>query len=609
MAFKDLFKKFSGKATPPAAPTPTEARPAAPKAIPYAGRPAAPTPDVTRSAAPIVAKVPAAVVPPAKAPSVSAKESPQDLEKAIEMLQAIEAALHTDDAKPKGPLAMLPCSVALKKLPEALRGPAWSGDAFPEDKITVPRQALMDQLKQGRIVFPLAELATMLPGDWVVTDNPDAEIEFDLEQVVAHVPPEWFLLTTKLSDAMIEASQMHDYFKPKARTPTPAATPEVPAAPAAEPHAPEEIENPVAEPRVPVETTPSPAEEIEEPAVEQPEAIATSTPESIVPETMAPEPEQPPAPVKPHVSVAGIPSPSVPEPVVPPAPPVERESLLTRAIRLAKERMPSPSEPKAPIAPPPVVRAQPQIVPQTPAVSRVVAPAPAARSSGIFATDTEGWNGVETVLGAGAKAIDINRADVEALVALPGVGHTLAVSIIEYRDQNGPFAGIYALAEVPGVGPRLFPRMTGLPMKPRRNRHDILNAMLGLAPDAAPALNAIVQAACTAIGTTGGLLSNSDGIPLAFTPELAAQSAQFGALVPQMFRRSERYLKPLTGDTVHCIALPLAEPPLLLFSGEDIYMALITAPGASVEAHLPKALEIVREIDWLMGCRAVVRKE
>jgi competence protein ComEA len=49
--------------------------------------------------------------------------------------------------------------------------------------------------------------------------------------------------------------------------------------------------------------------------------------------------------------------------------------------------------------------------------------------------------------------VHINTATAEELQRLPGVGPALAKSIIDYRDQHGPFKRMSDLDDVPGVGP------------------------------------------------------------------------------------------------------------------------------------------------------------
>ena len=48
--------------------------------------------------------------------------------------------------------------------------------------------------------------------------------------------------------------------------------------------------------------------------------------------------------------------------------------------------------------------------------------------------------------------ININTADKAVLMTLSGIGEKKAVSIIEYRTQNGPFSDISELTLVSGIG-------------------------------------------------------------------------------------------------------------------------------------------------------------
>jgi competence ComEA-like helix-hairpin-helix protein len=46
--------------------------------------------------------------------------------------------------------------------------------------------------------------------------------------------------------------------------------------------------------------------------------------------------------------------------------------------------------------------------------------------------------------------VNLNSADVDELVLLPGVGRRAAERIVEYREQHGPFASVQALIKVEG---------------------------------------------------------------------------------------------------------------------------------------------------------------
>jgi competence protein ComEA len=60
------------------------------------------------------------------------------------------------------------------------------------------------------------------------------------------------------------------------------------------------------------------------------------------------------------------------------------------------------------------------------------------------------------------QRVDINRADVWLLGALPDIGNTRAQAIIEYRQQNGPFRNIAEITRVPGISSNTFEKIKNL---------------------------------------------------------------------------------------------------------------------------------------------------
>jgi competence protein ComEA len=60
------------------------------------------------------------------------------------------------------------------------------------------------------------------------------------------------------------------------------------------------------------------------------------------------------------------------------------------------------------------------------------------------------------------RPLDINRADLEALRDLPGVGPALASRIVTFRETHGPFRTPEDLLRVPGIGAKRFARLQGL---------------------------------------------------------------------------------------------------------------------------------------------------
>lgn len=58
--------------------------------------------------------------------------------------------------------------------------------------------------------------------------------------------------------------------------------------------------------------------------------------------------------------------------------------------------------------------------------------------------------------------ININTADKQTLMELPGIGESKAQAIIDYRTKNGPFASIEDIQNVSGIGPATFENLKDL---------------------------------------------------------------------------------------------------------------------------------------------------
>ncbi len=56
-------------------------------------------------------------------------------------------------------------------------------------------------------------------------------------------------------------------------------------------------------------------------------------------------------------------------------------------------------------------------------------------------------------------SVNLNTASVRQLMALPGIGETLAGRIVAYREQNGPFLRIDQIMAVSGIGTGTYEKL------------------------------------------------------------------------------------------------------------------------------------------------------
>jgi competence protein ComEA len=60
---------------------------------------------------------------------------------------------------------------------------------------------------------------------------------------------------------------------------------------------------------------------------------------------------------------------------------------------------------------------------------------------------------------AGGTPVDINKASVEELTAVNGIGSAKAHAIVEHREKNGAFKTVDDLKMVSGIGDKLLERV------------------------------------------------------------------------------------------------------------------------------------------------------
>jgi len=61
--------------------------------------------------------------------------------------------------------------------------------------------------------------------------------------------------------------------------------------------------------------------------------------------------------------------------------------------------------------------------------------------------------------GSAVVPIDLNRADIDDLVAVPGIGPATAQRIVAFRDEHGPFRRVEDLLKIQGIGEKSLEKL------------------------------------------------------------------------------------------------------------------------------------------------------
>ena len=526
-------------------------------------------------AMPVAAQAPVTPVAPATEPPAVPTDRPESKQPGMKTLAKNFGAIQSLLGGETENTVSVPSAALLSKLPPALRGPEWKEGGFPATQLVLDADELVAKLKTGRIRYPLATLIPMLPTGWV-REEAGTEVDLDLSLVVSAIPSNVIQGSRQKSKEFIEAEKMQSLFAAKRPLPS-----SVPVAITSITPVPTPIAAPIQPPA---------------PVVAQ-EPVAPVSP--VAPQAVA---------VPPPVPTAVTPTPPVPTPIAapiqPPAPVVAQEPVApVSPVAPQAAEVPPPSKPQ------PIAVEKSEMDEDFEAFEKMVqAEANADVQETVKVRGPKNWSGRENSLTA-PFGVDINTATMAELEAVPGIGPSRAMEIIQSRETSGPFNHIYELAGLTGVGHNQFRQMTGLSLSTGRNRYETLVKLLRTGKVERLSMSAILEAASRRIEADGCVLSGIDGVPLARTASMndPAKVEHYAAISAQLFRRTGKYLHTLTESDIDCIHLPTATPALLLFAIDSFFFVFIQEKNAFSGRSIKLGHGIVTELSWLFSKRAIVR--
>lgn len=84
----------------------------------------------------------------------------------------------------------------------------------------------------------------------------------------------------------------------------------------------------------------------------------------------------------------------------------------------------------------------------------IIRPTPVVGNAASPATAVEGSQS-----DAAPLSVNLNTASLQELMALPGIGETLAGRIVAYREENGPFLRADQVMAISGIGPGTYEKL------------------------------------------------------------------------------------------------------------------------------------------------------
>ncbi len=543
-------------------------------------------------------------------------------------------------------------SLKLSDLSAVMPSAFKSGVIPPDAKVDVPVEDVFGQLAKGKVEVPVNKLLAGVPKQYLsagATLDAEVLIALPLAVVVAAVPPDELMKRTAAQKTKPMGMDLPDLFKRADGKEAPAAAapskPEASAAPRAAPPVPkaEPKAAPVPEAKPVAQAQPAPKAEAKpepskpklelktagkgEPKAEaKPAAPAIPVPK-VEPKPAAPAPKVEPKPVAPPVPKPAAPAPKA-EPSapvakaapVPPAPKVEPKPVVPPVPKAAPAPVPPAAkvEPKPPAAPAPKPepKAEPVVpfagpapkkfmpidlvaaLPVAPTAETPVAPkAEKPKAAAPVAPPRPSVSGMPVLM---LRGLDLNQASAgELMRVVDGIGEAMAQHIVQDRTENGPFFGLYDLGRVPGIGSKIYEKITGQPwLEEKYGQLHLVDELLGRWTGKHPDLKDVAAKFKAIPGFEGCMILHRDGDLLATSWQVDSPE-RLQAMAPQILKKVKHYMRHIAQGETYSVTVFQEGVSFTFVESEDICFVAVQNPKGLSRRHI----QIVNGLGVALGRR------
>jgi competence ComEA-like helix-hairpin-helix protein len=464
----------------------------------------------------------------------------------------------------------LPLLDILKLIPDKYLGQNRAGTAGKTAFIPIPN--LLEQLRKGKVVLPMHELAACIPAAMLEAQafEDKSVVALPLASVVNAMDSSLLEQGDTAKEKDYDLANLPDPFRKaesglpeEVRAPSEQVVPEL----APVPEAPVIPELPIEQPSPPVHVDVEPVHTTEQVPVKPVDNSAA------IPPMPEPEPESlETAPI--HIDMA------------PPLPTVEEIEAETEN----KELQP-PSEP--------IIAT---ITPHASA-SEETLPGPAVEVAAERVEEIEEpW--IEAL--APPAGVNVNSATVEQLVTVEGLALVVAKKIVEYRQANGPFKSIFSLCDVPGVTKKLFKIVTGMPYSAKRHhRGRKLVRLLNIPMSKISHMPSIAQAVGMIPGISGCVISDKEG--LVITASQAGSLAEaIGAVAHEITSHMRKSMEMTGAQGVDSVSISIKRQMFTLICSGEIYITVVHDSYRITGAKLALICNVAAELEWVLSRRLYI---